>query len=265
MWKRRKLRRRTAIPFTKVFILIFILLIFLTFFFVKNGILQIKEIRVEGNISCADEIVLKDYSKLLGQNFFLIDNLKIEDKLKKKFLCISSADIKKIFPNKINIQVINRNPLAALVSLKLQEASNTAWIENVATPSAEQAENYYLADNEIIFSKGVDSLNIPEIFLTNSEVTLGQKLTTAIADSINILEKVKRLGIEINKSVISGDVLIINPDTLDQKIIFRLNDKIDVQLASLQLILNKAKMDLTKLAFIDLRFDKPVVKFAPKK
>ena len=59
--------------------------------------------------------------------------------------------------------------------------------------------------------------------------------------------------------------LIVFPQVDNPKVFFRLDNEIDLQLASLQLILEKAKIDERILEFIDLRFDKPIVRFAPKK
>ncbi len=84
-------------------------------------------------------------------------------------------------------------------------------------------------------------------------------------NALKILDKIKTFGVTTKKSWVSGEFFIINPDIMDPKIIFRLDSQIDIQLASLQLILTEAKIDLKELTFIDLRFDKPIVRFAPKK
>ncbi|MBI4038755.1 hypothetical protein HY384_02235 [Candidatus Daviesbacteria bacterium] len=65
-------------------------------------------------------------------------------------------------------------------------------------------------------------------------------------------------------TLLRDDFFLINPYSNNPRIIFRLSNSLDVQLASLQLILGKAKIDGSRLEFIDLRFDKPVLKFTPK-
>ena len=80
--------------------------------------------------------------------------------------------------------------------------------------------------------------------------------------SLTILDKVKIYRLSITEASIFEDVLMNNTAP---KIIFKLRNDIDKQIASLQLILEKAKMETSKLEFIDLRFDKPIVRIAPKK
>ena len=83
--------------------------------------------------------------------------------------------------------------------------------------------------------------------------------------SLQILRAVKKLGFDSLTTQILDNFFLIYPTSLSPKVIFRLDQRIDVQIASLQLILEKAKMYSESLEFIDLRFDKPIVKFAPKK
>ena len=79
------------------------------------------------------------------------------------------------------------------------------------------------------------------------------------------MDAVKKMGISVNESFLNDSFFIIKDETSVIKVIFRLKNEVDIQLASLQLILDKAKIDEKELEFIDLRFDKPVVRYAPKK
>lgn len=227
----------------------------------KSNKFTIKRIDIEAkNVSCADENQIKNSSGLLGQNFFLINSSKTENDLKKKFVCIKSAAVSKFLPDKIRLQISSREAFAVLAFLKNKEASFSA------TPSADEVSDYYMADNEgVVFGKGVRDLNIPQIFIYNYEISIGQKLTGEISNALRILDKIKTLGIQINKAWIREGNFIITSSSPASQIIFRLSNDVDIQLASLQLILDKAKIDVSSLEFIDLRFDKPVVKFAPKK
>lgn len=77
-----------------------------------------------------------------------------------------------------------------------------------------------------------------------------------------ILNKVKIFGIEVGEVVVTQNSLTINSMP---KIVLDLSRDLSLQIASLQLILQQAKIDEEAAEFIDLRFDKPVVRFAPKK
>lgn len=231
------------------------LLIIGVFLAIKLNLFTIKkiEVKTEGNL-CIDENQLKISSALLGQNFFLINSSKIEQNLMQKFYCLKSVSLSKRLPNAVTIQVSERQPIAILINLKEKIATTSGLIESIATPSAEQIGNSYLIDNEgVIFAKANDENNIPKVY--NQEDNLNANL-------LKILIKAKTFGVQIQTSWISDGFLITHPPP---KIIFDLNNQVDIQLASLQLILDKAKIDSETLEFIDLRFDKPVVRYAPKK
>jgi len=232
--------------------LVFVVLIILILTVYRLNIFTIKKVDIESiNVSCADQNQLKNSSGLLGQNFFMIDYLKTENILKKKFVCIKSVAVSKILPDKVRLEIQNRQALAVLASLK-NEASISA------TPSAFDVREYELIDNEgVIFGKASNNLNLPQIFVYNSKDN--------IQSALKILEKLKTLGLEINESSLVDKVFVINASSAVPRISFLLDNNIDIQLASLQLILDKAKIDSGMLEFIDLRFDKPVIKFAPKK
>ena len=69
-----------------------------TFFIFKFGIFSIKKIEVEANnISCTNELQIKQATNTLGQNFFLTNKNKTEENLKEKFVCIKSIDFIKNF------------------------------------------------------------------------------------------------------------------------------------------------------------------------
>ncbi len=107
--------------------------------------------------------------------------------------------------------------------------------------------------------------NIPRIYFYDKNISLGNKLDKSLKDSLKILDKIRTFGVNIKDTRVLNDLFLIYPQEGWPKIIFRMDDKVDIQLASLQLILEKTKIDNKELEFIDLRFDKPIVKFAPGK
>lgn len=250
----------------KRFGIIVVLVFSLIFFSIRSGWFTIKQVEVETDeAGCASYDQLKNTPGLLGQNFFLINPSKIAGNLQKKFFCIKSAAISKRFPNQVKLQIWGRQPVAVLISLKEKEASLSSFPENIASPAAEQIDSVYAVDNEgAVFSKDV-KIAFPKVYVHDLKISLGGKLADAGISSLKILDKVKTLGINVDSSWIYDDFFIVIPNTVKPKIIFRLNSSTDVQLASLQLILLEAKIDLKDLVFIDLRFDKPVIKVAPKK
>lgn len=254
----------------------FVLIAILVFLLIRSGLFTIKEIDIVAkDIACADEKQLKNSSGLLGQNFFLANFKKTAKNLEDRFICIRDIKLSLVFPDKIKIEASGRQPVAVLALLQNKEASPSSFLENMATPSAEESEDAYLIDSEgVIFSKDTGGVNIPNIFTKGLNLSLGKKTQSKkVEDSLKILEKVKTFGLDVKMSTILDNFFIIFSYP---KIAFRLDDRVDIQVASLQLILSEAKInrrtiptevgrDFKELEFIDLRFDKPIVKFAPKK
>lgn len=243
-------------------LLISVLVIFLLF---KLGLFNIKKVDVEtGDLTCVKDEQLIDPSAVIGKNFFFLDIEGLKGDIKQNFICVKNVVVSRLFPGKIKIKIDGRKPSGLLISLKDKEASVSSFLQNIATPSSHESLAAFLVDDEgVIFAEGSSNVNLPRIFIYNTSLALGQRLDGAIAEkSLKILDKAKIFGLNIQDSLILDNFFVVLSPI---KIIFRLDGEIDTQIASLQLILEKAKMDSVSLEFIDLRFDKPIVKFAPKK
>lgn len=280
MWKQRRIKRRLVGFNIKYILTFFILVMFvLIIYFLKSGFFNIKVVEIEvKDIACVQTNQLKDSSNLSGQNFLFLDFAKVVSNLKNKFVCIKSIEVSKYLPDKVKLQVLGRQPLAVLISLKEKQASISALVENMATPSAEQVQNSLVVDDEgVIFAEDPNLLNTPKIYIYNFQTSAGEKVNNIqIKNILKILEKIKAVGLFVNSGFAGDDFFVVNIENLKPKIIFRLTDQVNIQLASLQLIISEAKInrgtipddtgiDLRDTEFIDLRFDKPVIKVAPKK
>lgn len=245
------------------FVLILSFFIFGSF---KLGIFNIKKIEVNviNNLGCASLDQLKDTSQLLGQNIFWVSNANTAKNIKEKFICVKEVSLSKQFPDIVKLDIFGREPKAKLLNFK-NEATISASLENIATPSAEQSSDTFLADDRVIFAKDTNQILVPAVFLDDPNLSLGRKVDPLIGKALDILEQLKKFGLNIQTTQIIADYFVIFPENLQPKIIFHLEKDINAQLASLQLILGKARIDSSQVEFIDLRFDKPIVKFAPKK
>lgn len=249
-------------------IAVFLALIFLlltVYLFFGSDFFRIKRVEIKSqNVICADENHIKDTIFLYGKNILILDTQSIVKNLLDKFICIKNANLFKSLPDKVRLEIAGREGAAALINLQKNEASISALIANMSTPSAEQIKGAYVVDSEgVVFAQLGSEANIPKIYAYDLDI--GESSSkNLIADCLKILQKISRFGMGISDVRIVDDVFLINV-TDGSKIIFRANTKLDVQIASLQLILEKAKIDESRIEFIDLRFDKPVVRFAPKK
>ncbi len=286
---RRRIKRRKRIfnvSKTKFILLSLALVIILvTAILVRFNVFAISSIEISlENVGCADLEQIKNSSKLIRQNFLLLNSLKIENNLKNNFLCIRQVQVSRIFPNKVRLSVLGRQPALILTILADEasgsantlekfsevqasasgEASSSAGMELFMDPNNPSNKDFVVDTEGVVYSNNIEQIYAPRVYAKGENLALGEKIEkNLINDTLKILEKIKSLSLDIMEvEIYSKDSLLINSMP---KIIFLLNDKVDKQIASLQLIYNKAKIDGKTLEFIDLRFDKPVVKFAPKK
>lgn len=217
-------------------------------FFLLMNIFKVESVEVQAeNMDCTDNLRIKNSLKLLGQNIFFINHSNTESELKKKFICIDKINLSKVLPNKISLQAKARVPKAYVYQ---------------ASPSAEASAEAFLADEEgVIFSKDNTAVSAPKIFFQSFDINIGRQIDN-FSSILMILNEIKKFGLDASVSQLSDRYLIIFSRP---KIIFAPFARIDIQIASLQLILTKAKMYSQDMEFIDLRFDKPAVKFAPEK
>lgn len=258
--RRRKQKRGKSKLISKIWkIGIGVLILFLTadaYLFVNSRFFNIKSVDVFlDKVGCTNENTIKNETSLFGKNFFLINAKSLEKQIKDKYFCIKLVNLSKTFPNKIKILVSGREAVAIL-------ASDSASLANDS-----ETTDQFLVDSEGILFARPQGENVPRIYLWADQLTLGKKIEVKIiGNSLIILEKIKSFGVNVKDArIYSKDNLIINPETEMPHIYFSLGKDIEVQLASLQLILTQAKIEMQEMEFIDLQYDKPVVKYAPKK
>lgn len=295
--KSRRIRRQNRIfkinKMKLVLPMVVLVIILVTVTLVRFNVFTISSVEVSlERIDCTNLEQIKNSSKLLGQNFFLLNSQGIENSLKNNFLCVRQVQVSRLLPNRIKLNIFGRIPAAILIVLKDEATESAGLLENFtetkatvsaqASPSATEIlskdvsspsislkigreEKIFVVDTEgVIYSNNIEQIYAPQVFVKGFDLTLGEKISDKlINDTLRILEKINSFGLEVKEvEIYSKAFLLVNGRT---KIIFLLNDRVDKQIASLQLIYDKAKIDDKTLEFIDLRFDKPVIKFAPKK
>ena len=84
----------------------------------KLNLFKIQKIEIRNDhASCATEGSLKERSALLNKNIFLIDEKKVQENLKKNFICIKNINFSKGLPNKIKMDVVARSAVAKVISI----------------------------------------------------------------------------------------------------------------------------------------------------
>lgn len=250
-----------------LFIGIFLVLIW------KLNILSVEKVMIYSNAECVSEQDLKRELNIFGKNLLSLNQNRIKNDLAVKYLCIKDIDISYEFPRTIKVIVYGRKFLTKVVSfpqinnlpdLESSTSSETALLDwNFPSVSSEEA---FIADNAgFIFTKKQPNFSLPTLLLTENLV-LGKQMDKKFFNSLDqIFTKCLQLEpMSGEPNFIAkkyGNILQINTSV---KLVFSLERDILRQLASLQLILQKAKIDGRIAQVIDLRFDKPIVEYQPK-
>jgi cell division protein FtsQ len=107
--RRRNLKKKLLLSLKILLLAIFFVALVWGFnYFYNSNYFKIKSINVSGNNYYSIEEIKKEADVALGLNIFEIDKKSIEDMLVKSLVRLKSASLKKIFPDRIEIQVGER-------------------------------------------------------------------------------------------------------------------------------------------------------------
>lgn len=245
---------------TLIGIVIASLLVRNTSFFLINN-LEVKK----ANADCVQDTSLIKDLNIIGKNIFTtsVDQASILN----RYPCIESLNLQKSRLNKVIISVEGRKPLVRVASLglsiDLKEAtpsSQTAlldWSQPLATDTS-----YLVADDNGVIFTATQSTSSAIIYLADEKLILGKRLSSDMFHKIAaVLKLLDSLGERVSFGKVINEALLIKGN---EKIVFSLDNIKNRQVASLQLILGKAKIDGRPIEMIDLRFDKPVVVYYGK-
>ncbi len=202
-----------------------------------SPIFHIKNIEVIQNRQCINNEEILEDKAIVGEKIFKINSVAVTKSLSQKYPCIKSIVVKKIFPNKLKIEV--------------QVSEAVTKIENT---------NFSLTDEGLVVESQATQ-SMPTLYIPpDSSLKLGQKI-----DDESVLFAAK-LASFLNKSdYLATRIRVIDSNNIvaysqnDLVVLFSTKKSAQLQVDSLQLVLSKAKIDGTKIAKIDLRFDKPII------
>ena len=218
-------------------------------YFYNSNYFKIKNIEIKGANYYKTEKIKESIKDLNGSNIFEVDKKKYEDILVKNFTRVKKAELQKIFPDKLSINLVERIPFLILL----------------------YKNNYFLIDDEgVVIEKITENSQKYKGLLTvkdnmNYMPVLGEKIakknviSSAIiynAFSEEIKSKIKSANVSND---FSGDIIF---ETFDGKIIIYGNSsEITKKNAVLEQILKDLKNENIYYSIIDLRIsDNPVVK-----
>lgn len=219
--------------------------------------------------ACDNQQVVESLLGLQGKVILWLSESNIEQKIRSNFFCVRSIELNKYFPDRVAVLVHGRYPVAVAVKGEgLSGLLDLTQIEATAASSAATVDysipqpvgSKYLMDEEgILFYSTEGDVNLPTLYI-GSDLSLKQNFGREIGIGIkNLFETLTKIGItpKVVKLTNSKTTVVIGQD--GEKLVLNLKNALLKQLASLQLIWQKNKIDSKRIESIDLRFDKPVV------
>lgn len=219
-------------------------LITLVIVFFQGDYFRIKEISCfVGETSCTDEekIIFAD---LLGENIFLCQTHNFTQKILEKYWQFEQVKIEKKLPHQIIVSLKTRQPF-----FNMTMEGKKWWLLD--------QQGFVLQEKEKAFA------GLPQVFYSLSlQPAVGQKIEQETIQAI--VQMLTSLAQEklINYQKIMAQENVITLFTTDQLIAsFSAQKNMQVQVDSLHFIVRLSKIEGKLPKFLDLRYDKPVVRF----
>ncbi len=189
---------------------------------------------------------MANQSKLISKSLLLIDENKISKKIVQENYLLKTAVVKKIWPDKLSIEVTFYEPCATLII-------NNGF--------------FNLSCDGRILEKLHDSpLNLPIVNfyqkLNSNFFKIGEWVDYKdIKQALYFVDKLKQINIYPLTIDIKGQDMLVFNLIGEKKIIFSNNKDKETQDYQLELIVKQFKIEGKEFSKIDLRFDKPIISF----
>ncbi|MCD4671008.1 MAG: FtsQ-type POTRA domain-containing protein [Actinomycetia bacterium] len=216
-------------------------------YFYNSNYFKVREINIEGNTHYDDDHIEDFLGDLKGSNIFEADKKKIEDSIADNMVWAKSAEMKKIFPNRINIFIEERKPL-----LILSYKNNYYLLDSEGMVLEKAGKNLLDKYGDLLIVAGAIEYNlVPGEIIAKKNILSCSDIYKGFDDEI--ISIIKEAGIEDN---ISGDIFFRTHDGV--KIIFGDSSEIIKKVEIFRLLLKED----TNCTIIDLRSpDNPVVEY----
>ncbi|HEY5501225.1 MAG TPA: FtsQ-type POTRA domain-containing protein [Candidatus Humimicrobiaceae bacterium] len=249
--------RKRKIILRKWFAMLWIIIIIILFcaaiwglnYFYNSSYFKIKNIDIKGSNYYKPEDIRESIKNLNGANIFEVDKKKYEDIIINNFTRIKEAELQKVFPDKLTINLVERLPFLVVLY-----NSSYFLIDNEGVVIEEVTENKEKYKDLLIVKDAINYMPVPGDIIAKKNVISSATIYNAFIEEIKV--KIKYASISNN---FSGD---INFETIDDKIIIYGDSKeITKKNLVLEQILKDLKNENIYYSIIDLRIsDNPVVK-----
>ncbi len=223
-----------------IFLLIGLFITALYFFLNRYNFTEITDIQVNGaNKYVNTNEVYKYSSNNLNKHSILVFKSDVYAKtLETTFLGAQSFAVKAVWPNKIIIDIIEREPIALINS---------------------NNERFFMDKNGYILAKSPDSaVKLPEINYKDTVVVGTFIRENIVPESVKLIEQARSSNLVVNKMQFDSQYITLN---INDNIELDLSLVKDNSLAMKQVsaIMEKSLSEGQKLRKVDLRFSKVIV------
>lgn len=240
--------KKTIVKLVKLIFLItgFILIIFSIFQLLRGDFFKINQVvcfdSLDRDQPCQTDWWFKVNGLVLGKNIISLSPQKTEELIKEELPGIDQVKIEKKLPDKLIVYLTKRKPIAVV----------------------EVNSDYYQVDYQgIILAKLDQPTDLPLIVCNEVSVSANNRQfeSPVILSSLDFLYQLLISGIEARRLEITDSRELTVFLKTGPKVLISLDKNIKEQVDSLQLILERAKIEGKQIELIDLRFDKPVISY----
>lgn len=240
--------KKTIVKLVKLILLIagFILIAFSLFQLLRGDFFKINQVicfdSPDKVTPCQADLWFKVNSLVLGKNIILLSPPKTEQLIKDELPGIEQVEIEKKLPDKLIVHLTKRKPIAVV----------------------EANKDYYQVDYQgIILARLEQPTDLPLIACGGLSIAANNRQleSPVILSSLDFLYQLLANNIETRRLEITDSRELTVFLKTGPKVLISLDKNIKEQVESLQLILERAKIEGKQIELIDLRFDKPVISY----
>jgi cell division protein FtsQ len=216
-------------------------------YFYNSGYFDIESVDVQGNTHYSEEFIDGLLSGLIGNNIFEADKKETEDTLIEKLIWVRTVELKKVFPDRIEIILAERKP-----SLILVHRNNYYLIDGEGMVLEKLGKDLRKEYGDLLEVKGAIEHNLePGDVVAKKNVLSCADIYMGFDESLKTI--IEYAGIRDN---ISGDIYFTTDGGLE--IVFGDSSQTVKKIEVLKLLLKED----TDYNIIDLKSpDNPVVKY----
>ena len=275
--KRKKWGQKKSLP--GILFLILLMLVVFGGVSYKNGFFTIKRLDLKNSLDCVTIESLKRETGVINKSLFFINTLDLKKRIESKFSCVGEVKISKKYPESLELEFVPKIPKAVLgllprpkedLDLDLNEASSSTVeakpVKLDFNVNQSDVGGYFLTDKNgsLYLSVSLDQVNnLPIFYYLVNDIEKDKNVEQKKLDNLLTIDgRLKQTKVVARFFKVDKEKLLIEGQP---KMVFSLGKDPLRQVASLQLILQKATMNSASIDTVDLRFDKPIVVYSGKK